>query len=108
MNASKKGSRGEIELLHLLEGQGLTCHRNDQRYIGGKDNPDIALTISGQRYHVECKRRERLNLHEAYAQAQRDAGRDCTPVVIHRRNREAWMITLSLNDFIKGVKHDRI
>lgn len=60
MNSSRKGSRGELELLHLLEGQGLACHRNDQRYIGGKNNPDISLIINGQRYHVECKRKERL------------------------------------------------
>lgn len=106
MNSCKKGSRGELELLHLLEAQGLACRRNDQRYIGGKNNPDLALTINGQRYHVECKRRERLNLHEAYAQAVRDAAADSVPVVIHRRNREGWMVTLSLSDFLKGVKND--
>lgn len=106
MNSSRKGSRGELELLHLLEGQGLACHRNDQRYIGGKNNPDISLIINGQRYHVECKRKERLNLHEAYAQAVGDVSSDSVPVVIHRRSREPWMITLSLTDFLKGLKHE--
>lgn len=106
MNSSRKGSRGELELLHLLEGQGLACHRNDQRYIGGKNNPDISLIINGQRYHVECKRKERLNLHEAYAQAVGDVSSDSVPVVIHRRSREPWMITLSLSDFLKGLKHE--
>lgn len=106
MNSKRKGSNGERELLHLLEAQGLTCHRNDQRYIGGKENPDISLTINGQRYHVECKRCERLNLHEAYAQAVRDAAADSVPVVVHRRNREGWMITLSLPNFLKGVQTD--
>ena len=103
MNSSRKGSRGELELLHLLEGQGLACHRNDQRYIGGKNNPDISLEINGQRYHVECKRKERLNLHDAYTQAEGDAGAGCVPVVIHRRSREPWMVTLSLEDWLHNA-----
>ncbi len=34
MNSKRKGNAGELELLHLLEGYGLTVRRNDQRYTG--------------------------------------------------------------------------
>lgn len=100
MNSKRKGSAGERELLGILAQYGK-AERNDQRYIGGVDNPDISFEIGGTRYHVECKRVERLNLHEAMNQAMHDANGHAVPVVIHRRSREPWMITMQLNDWLK-------
>ena len=37
MNAKKKGSAGERELLHLLEAHGIQAHRNNQAFIGGQN-----------------------------------------------------------------------
>ena len=53
--------------------------------------------------HIECKRVERLDLSAAIAQAARDAERfrDGLPAVFHRRNREGWLVTLRLDDFMK-------
>lgn len=53
--------------------------------------------------HIEVKRVERLNISEAMAQAVRDADRfnDGLPAVFHRRNREQWLVTLRLDDFMK-------
>lgn len=93
-----KGSAGERELCAFLAERGYPAHRNDQRYIGGKGNPDIAAE-GLERYHIEVKRVERLNVSEAMRQALRDAaGR--VPVVVHRKNREPWLITLKLDDFL--------
>jgi hypothetical protein len=50
-------------------------------------------------WHIECKRVQRLNLAEAMAQAIRDADGK-RPVVMHRRNQSAWLVTLSLDDFL--------
>ena len=51
-------------------------------------------------YHIEVKRVERLNIGEAMKQAERDAaGR--IPVVMHRRSRQPWLVTLHLADFLK-------
>lgn len=100
MNSKQKGNRGEIELLSLLRAKGLDAVRNDQRYIGGKDNPDIALHASGKAYHLEVKRTEKLNIWAAIEQAQRDAEK-AIPVVVFRRNRSPWMVCVSLNDWIK-------
>lgn len=93
-----KGSAGERELCRWFTERGHPARRNDQRYIGGKGNPDI--TAEGlEQYHFEVKRVERLNLHAAMRQAEADAdGR--VPAVIHRRNREPWLITLHLEDWL--------
>lgn len=52
--------------------------------------------------HVEVKRRERLNVPEAMKQARRDSERfkDGAPTVFHRRNRESWLVTMRLTDWI--------
>lgn len=52
--------------------------------------------------HIECKRRERLNVSEAIKQATRDADRfhDGAPAVFHRRSREPWLVTMRLDDWM--------
>lgn len=102
-NSKRKGNAGERELLGILQQAGLDAHRNDQRYVGGYENPDIALNVNGQRWHVECKRAERLNIHAAYQQAEHDAGADSLPVVMHRRNRESWFVTMKLDDLLAAL-----
>ena len=101
MNSKRKGSAGERELLDILKKYGPAV-RNDQRFVGGKDNPDISFTLGSSRYHVECKRVEHLDLHGAIRQAEQDAGSGFIPVVIHRRSREPWYITMRLDDFLNG------
>ena len=109
MNSKRKGNAGERELLAILSEHGEAI-RNDQTYIGGKGNPDIAFTDGSTRYHVECKRAERLNIHAAIQQAERDADPADIPIVAHRRNHEDWYITMRLRHFLQalkgGVKHE--
>lgn len=100
MNSKRKGNAGERELLHLLEGLGLDVHRNDQTYIGGKDNPDISLEVDGKRFHLEVKRVERFNAYEAMEQAIEDSNGHAMPIVVHRRNRKPWLVVLRLGDFL--------
>ena len=52
--------------------------------------------------HMEVKRVERLNVSEAMKQATRDAERfhDGAPAVFHRRNREPWLVTMKLEDWL--------
>lgn len=100
MNSKAKGTRGENELCAYLTAAGYPAHRNDQRYIGGTGNPDIEAR-GLEHLHIEVKRVERLNVTEAMHQAERDAAGK-TPVVVHRRNREPWLITLKLADYLAG------
>ena len=101
MTAKKKGSAAERELLHLLEAHGITAHRNLQQFIGGVDNPDIAATVCGLPVHLEVKRQERLRLSAVVAQAVHDASNHALPVVVHRSNRQPWLVTARLEDVLQ-------
>lgn len=101
MNAKRKGNEGERELLALLAGHGIEASRNDQRYVGGLDNPDISAAIGGFSFHIEAKRTERFRLYEAMEQAKRDANGHRIPLVAHRQNRKPWVVVLSLSDFVR-------
>ncbi len=92
-------------MLGILQSVGL-ARRNDQRYVGGLDNPDIALELGGTAYHVECKRAERFNAYAAIAQAERDANGHAVPVVMHRRNRAPWLVVMKLSDWVRMLKGD--
>ena len=102
MNGKRKGSAGERELCEFLHEAGYPAHRNEQRYTGGRGNPDIEAQ-GLDRFHIEVKRVEKLNVSEAMRQAERDAVNK-TPVVMHRRNYEPWLITMKLSDFLMEVK----
>lgn len=107
VNSKRKGNAGELELLHLLEAHGLTARRNDQRYTGGVDNPDLSCTVDGMPIHIECKRTEKLSLYEAMNQAERDANGHALPVVVHRRSRKPWLVVIKLDDLLKIVGKER-
>lgn len=107
MNSKRKGNRAERELLRLLQSYGLNAHRNNQQYIGGIDNPDISVKIGPVSVHVECKRVERLAMAAALRQAHRDANRHALPVVVHRRSREQWLITMELADLLEVLGNER-
>lgn len=100
MNAKRKGTAGENELVSILLKAGIRAHRNDQIFRGGAGNPDVSAEVSDLRLHIEVKRAERLNIHEAMNQATRDAKSGDFPVVAHRRNREKWLITAPLEGLL--------
>ena len=101
MNACKKGKAGELEAAHYLtELFGLPCSRGAQ-HAGGVESPDIK-GIPG--LHFEVKRVQALNLGAAMAQAERDAGAGLVPVVLHRRNREGWRMTIRADDLWRFVQ----
>lgn len=100
MNSKAKGGRGERELAHILQEYGYDAHRG-QQFAGGVDSPDV-YGLPG--IHIEVKRVEALNIHKAYAQSERDAAGQKIPAVFHRRNRDKWMVTMSLDDFMEIYK----
>ena len=101
--ASKvKGARFELECAHYLQAHGYpNAHRTAQHCGKTGDAGDVE-GVPG--LHIECKHVERLNLYSAYHQAVRDStanGNGNIPVVIHRKNREETLVTLSLDNFIQ-------
>jgi len=104
MNSKRKGATGERELLEILHEHGINnAVRNDQRWEGGRENPDISASYQGIPLHIECKRVERLNLYNAICQAVSDSAGKTFPVVVHRMNRQPWIVSFRLDDFFKFV-----
>lgn len=96
MNSRRKGKAGELELAHFLTEHGWESRRGVQ-FKGGPESPDV-IGLPG--IHIECKRVERLDLDEAMEQSIRDSGEDI-PVVMHRKNRKEWKVTMRLEDWLK-------
>ena len=99
VNGKRKGKDGENELARVLRLYGYDTRRG-QQFHGGPDSPDV-LGLPG--IHIECKRVEKLNLYDAIAQSKADAGEDI-PVVMHRKNRSKWLVTMELKDWIEIYK----
>ena len=97
-SSQRKGAGGERELADLLRGYGYSIERGGTLSFG--EVPDL-LGLPG--VHIECKRVERLNVPEAMQQAVRDSERfqDGMPALFHRRNRQPWLVTVRLDDFMR-------
>ena len=94
-NSRAKGARAERELAHRLSEHGFQCRRGQQ--FSGIEGEDV---VGLPMVHIECKAVERLNLRDAMAQSERDAKEDQIPVVMHKKNRKPWLVTLNLEDFM--------
>jgi Holliday junction resolvase len=97
MNSNRKGKDGERELAHELEKYGYSTRRG-QQFCGANGDADV-VGLPG--FHIECKRVEKLNLENAMEQSISDAREDEVPVVMHRKNRKPWLVTLELKDFME-------
>ena len=96
-SSQRKGRAGELELAKLLQGYGYQIDPGRADSYGTQ--PDIT-GLPG--VHIEVKRVEKLNVPAAFAQARRDSEkfRDGVPALFHRRNREPWLVTMSLEDWL--------
>lgn len=102
IDSRRKGAVGERELAQALQVMGWEdSHRTAQR-TGVHGDADLTDAIPG--VHIECKRVERLNIHEAMEQAVSDAIEGDVPAVFHRRNRKPWLVTVRLVDLVKFGK----
>lgn len=97
-SSQRKGRAGELELTKVLNDYGVPVEVGKAVSFGTV--PDL---IGMEGIHIECKRNERLNIHDAMSQSERDAKKFCDglPAVFHRKNRSAWLVTMRLSDWIK-------
>ena len=98
-NSCEKGKRGEREFSAFLRANGFSEARRGQQYSGIEGEDVVGLPG----YHVEVKRVERLNIHEAMNQSIRDADNQI-PIVAHRMNRTEWLVTMRAEDFLELVR----
>ena len=97
MNSRNKGKRGELEAAHLLQDYGYDARRG-QQFSGANGDADV---VGLPHIHLEVKRVEKLNIDEALDQSVSDARDDETPVVLHRKNRKEWKVTMRFIDWIE-------
>ena len=100
MNSRNKGKRGELEAAHLLKEYGYDARRS-QQYAGINNDADV-VGLPG--VHIEVKRVEKLNIDEALEQAIRDKREHEIPIVMHRKNRTKWKVTMRFDDWMMLFK----
>ena len=100
MNSKQKGKRGELEAAELLRSLGFPETRRTAQYCGNTGKADDLAGVEG--LHIEVKRCEKLEIMKWIHQAERDStDKNVTPVVLHRRSREQWYVTLPAIDFFQ-------
>ena len=107
MNPKKKGNAGENAWARWLQGQGFRAWR-DSASGGSTEKSDVQNTLDA---HFEVKTVKRLNLQDAWRQAERDSAKShaAPHVVIHfdGMGPEDWLVVLSNHDWVELVKKSR-
>lgn len=96
-SSQRKGRSGELEIVKIFQAHGIDAQPGQAVSFG--NTPDV---VNIPHIHPEVKRVERLNVSEAMTQAVRDSEKfhDGTPVLFHRRNRQEWLCTMRLEDWM--------
>ena len=100
MNSRAKGKRGELALVRRLREYGFDVRRG-QQFSGANGDADV-VGLPG--IHMECKWVEKLNIWDAYDQANRDAKRGEIPIVCHKKNGTKWLVSMDLDDWLEMYK----
>ena len=101
--AKVRGKKGELDARNKWREHGYTAERTIQ-VKGGRDAADITVEGVSGAFHIEVKNVEQFHLYPSLAQAIDDAGPLQTPIVMHERNGQEFVVVLSADDFINLVK----
>ena len=96
-NSREKGKRFERLVAGLFRAIGYEARRG-QQYSGANGDADV-IGVPG--IHIECKARERGSgeLNDWLAQAKHDRREGEIPVVIHKKNNCAVLVTMEFDDW---------
>jgi len=108
-NRRDKGKRFERLVAGLFRSIGYEARRG-QQYCGANGDADV---VGVPHLHIECKARERGQgeLYDWMSQAKTDAREGEVPVVIHKKNNCAVLVTMEFDQWAKlyqawEVEHD--
>lgn len=96
-NSRQKGARGERELANVLKEYGYDTRRG-QQYSGANGDADV---VGLPHIHIECKRVEKLNIDKAMQQSVQDSKDNEVPVVMHRKDRQRWLVTMTIDEWMR-------
>lgn len=91
-----KGLRGEREVAERFRAAGMEVRGLE----GSGDHLVVRHLEGGFDLHLEVKRQETLCMDKWSRQAEAEAPRGAIPLMIYRRNREPWRVSLLLEDLI--------
>jgi len=97
----EKGKRGERAAAKALSAALGVSARRGVQYKGGADSADLEVEIAG--VHWEVKFVERESIRTWMAQACDESGGQ-VPVVLHKRSRGEWLLTLQLERLYEFVQ----
>lgn len=107
-SAKNKGQRASKEVRQHLLALFESLHEDDIHVTSASVNgPDLHLSPSAQvlyPFSFEIKNQERLNIWAAIKQAKDNARESQTPLVVFRKNREPFYVTLPLEFFLSFLK----
>ncbi len=98
-NSRQKGKRGELDAADALRRLFSWTARRTQQFKGTSDSSDVEVAETPETFW-EVKREERLNVFKAMDTAVAEAGPKL-PVLMHRRNRTDWLVTVRLADLMR-------
>lgn len=102
--ARARGKKGELDARNLWREHGYTNAERGIQIVGGRNAPDIVVPGVTGTFHIEVKNVEQFSLYTSLAQAIQDAGPFQTPIVMHKRNEQEFVVVLKAEDFISLVK----
>ena len=102
--ARARGKKGELDARDLWRKHGYVGAERGIQVVGGRDAPDIKVPGITGVFHIEVKNVEAFSLYPSLAQATQDAGPFQTPIVMHKRNGQEFVVVLNAEDFISLVK----
>lgn len=105
--ARDKGVRGELEACEALADVWPGLQRTYHQARSGSEAPDI--DGPGCPAWIEVKRQEAFSIHAAMAQALKASRPVPTidtrpPVVVHKRNRGEWLVTMRASDLKQLIR----
>jgi len=96
----QKGKRGErLAAQAVTAALGVNARRGVQ-YKGGADSADIEVAIPGIHWEVKFVEREAVRSWMKQAREECDG---MVPVVLHKRSREEWLVTVSMERLYEFV-----
>ena len=105
-HSRNKGKRGEREVAKIFQKAGFPARRSVQ-YNGRPGTAADVVGVPG--LHIEVKLVERESIRAWYRQAEMDAWASQEqeiPIVVHKKSREPWLVTWSLDDFVKLIRSE--
>ena len=97
-NSREKGKRYEHHIASLFRSEGFYDARRSQQFCGANGDADV---VGVRGLHIECKAREQMQLYDWVSQAKSEAKNGDLPVVIHKKNYCADLVTMEFTDWIK-------